>query len=66
MPTSASKHIGGFANCTTHQDALLQHRDDAGLAYALPRQAQHEGVQLRARQTQRGPCILGPDELALV
>ena len=26
----------------------LQHRDDAGLADALPRQAQHEGVELRA------------------
>ena len=66
MPTLAPKHIGDFANCRVHHDPSLQHRDDACLTDALPRQAQHEGVKLRARQPQGGAGIFGPDELALV
>ena len=41
-------------------------RDDAGLADALPGQAQHQGIELRAGQRQRAGRVLGPDELAAV
>ena len=39
--------IGTFSNCSALQD-----RDDAGFADALPRQAEHEGIELRAGQRQ--------------
>ena len=41
-------------------------RDDASLADALPRQAQHQGIELRTGQRQRARRVLGPDELAAV
>lgn len=44
----------------------LQQRDHAGLADALPGQAQHEGIELGMRECQRATDILGPDELAAI
>ena len=54
-------------------DAQLAHRhiqqlqrdgDDASFAQALPRQAEHERVELRAGQRQRRASVARPDELA--
>ena len=47
MPCAASR-IGTFSNCSALQDD----GDDAGFAEALPRQAEHEGIELRAGQRQ--------------
>ena len=58
MLINMQSHIGSFANCTALR---LQDSDDAGLADALPRQAQHKGVELRTGQGQRACNILGPD-----
>jgi hypothetical protein len=44
--------------------AVPDHADDAGFSKALPWQAQHQRVELRARQWQRARPILGPGELA--
>src|SRR5690606_12443845 len=42
------------------------HADDAGLSQALPRQAQHQRVELRSAQAQGTRAIAWPDELARV
>lgn len=63
MPINLTMHIGSFANCTALR---LQHGDDAGLADALPGQAQHEGIKLGMRQRERAGNISWPHEPALV
>jgi hypothetical protein len=61
VPTMRRSRIGTFGNC-----GALQDRDDTGLADALPRQAEHEGVELRVGQRECGAAITRPDELAAV
>jgi hypothetical protein len=63
MPMSVFIRIGTFANCAV----LSQHRDDTGLANALPWKAQHERVKLRAgkRQCASGRTRAGDAALRL-
>src|SRR5947208_17143281 len=46
--------------------AALQDADDAGFAHALPRQAQHQCVELATAERHGRSTFLGPDELAAV
>ena len=44
----------------------LRHGDDAGVSHTLPRQTQHQGVELGSLQLPMGIQGRGPSELALV
>ena len=44
----------------------LDHGDDAGISHALPRQAQHQRLELRKLQLRLLIARCRPDELALV
>jgi hypothetical protein len=55
MPQDTGASIGNFGNCA----AALQNADDAGLADALPRQAEHQGIELGAIQAERRGASLG-------
>jgi hypothetical protein len=61
VPTMRRSRIGTFGNCHALHDG-----DDAGFADALPRQPEHEGIELRAAERECCAAVARPDELAAV
>jgi hypothetical protein len=64
VPDVETLDIGTISNCRAEFSA--EHANDTGFTDARLRQAEHERIELRVRQRQRGARVLGPHELALV
>ncbi len=69
MPLFPTLRIGTSGNFATgvgtFYKRVLQNRDDAGLADALPRQTQRESIELCGCECQRRTRVPWPDELAV-
>jgi hypothetical protein len=57
VPDARSLAIGKCRNC-----AALKNLDDSCLADKLPRETEHQGIKLRARQRPLDALLAGPDE----